>query len=140
MVITGRITNGTKPVKGASVFVYHTDAEGYYADHRFDNGDEARLHGAMRTDAKGRYEYRTIRPRSYAGTKFPAHVHYVIHADGYQDVFTEFNFEDDPSVTATVREFNMAHHRGIISVTKDDKGVWHGVFDVALTASEVPKL
>src|SRR5262245_46758678 len=83
MIITGHVTDGNKPIRNASVFVYHTDAEGYYANHRFDNGDESRLHGAMRTDASGRYEYKTIRPRSYAGTKFPAHVHYVVHADGY---------------------------------------------------------
>lgn len=133
MIISGRATDGVTPIKNASVFVYHTDAEGYYANHRFDNGDEARLHGAMRTDANGRYEYGTIRPRSYPDTTFPAHVHYVVHADRYRDVFTEFNFEDDPFVTAKIREFNAAHNRGIVKMTKDDKGVWRGVFDIALT-------
>lgn len=132
MIISGHVTDGARPIKSASVFVYHTDAEGYYANHRFDNGDEARLHGAMRTDANGRYEYKTIRPRSYANTTFPAHVHYVVHADGYRDVFTEFNFEDDPNVTTAVREFNAARDRGIIKMTKDDKGVWRGIFDLAL--------
>ncbi|MHB1205031.1 MAG: dioxygenase family protein [Rhodospirillaceae bacterium] len=138
MVIAGRVTDGRTPIKNASVFVYHTDAEGYYANHRFDNGDEARLHGAMRTDASGRYEYRTIRPRSYPNTTFPAHVHYVVHADGYRDVFTEFNFEDDPFVTAKIREFNATHKRGIVKLTQDDRGVWHGAFDLVLTRSERP--
>jgi protocatechuate 3,4-dioxygenase beta subunit len=136
MVIRGRVTDGSKPIRNASVFVYHTDTEGYYANHRIDNGDEARLRGAMRTDAEGRYEYRTIRPAAYASTRFPAHVHYVVHADGYRDVFTEFNFDDDPFMTARIREGNAANHRPILKMTRDTKGVWHGVFDVVLTKSE----
>jgi len=136
MIISGRLTDGAKPIKNVSVFVYHTDVEGYYANHRVDNGDEARLHGAMRTDAEGRYEYTTIRPGSYANSTFPAHVHYVVHADGYRDVVTEFNFEDDPFVTAEIREWNAAHNRPIIRVTRDEKGIWRGVFDVVLSKSE----
>ena len=58
---------------------FHIDAKGFYIPGR---GDAAaaelspRLHGAMRTDAEGRYRYSTIRPGSYQG--IAAHVHYVI--------------------------------------------------------------
>lgn len=132
MIVSGHITDGSRPIANASVFVYHTDVDGYYADHRTDNGDQARLHGAMRTDAEGRYEYRTIRPGSYANSTFPAHVHYIVRADGYRDVVTEFNFDDDPFVTAEIRAWNAAHDRPIVRIIKDDKGVWRGVFDITL--------
>ena len=137
MIVSGRITDGGKPIKNASVFVYHTDVEGYYANHRTDNGNEARLHGAMRTDAKGRYEYRTIRPGSYANSRFPAHVHYVVHAEGYRDLVTEFNFDDDPFMNDPgQREFAASRQRGIIKMTKDREGVWHGIFDVILSKDD----
>ena len=51
-----------------------------------------RLHGAMRSDANGRYRYETIRPKGYGNA--PAHVHYVVTAPGYKPRMFELWFED----------------------------------------------
>jgi protocatechuate 3,4-dioxygenase beta subunit len=100
LVVTGRVLYGTKPVAGASVYVFHTDVKGLYAPGR--SGPDAeldpRLHGAVRTDAQGGYRYETIRPGSYNNNA--AHVHYVVVAPGYQPRMFDLWFQDDPILIA----------------------------------------
>jgi protocatechuate 3,4-dioxygenase beta subunit len=98
LVVTGRTLDGKKPVAGVSLYVFHTDAKGRYApdiDNRVGEFN-ARLHGFLRTDADGRYQYETTRPGSYDNG--PAHVHYVVNARGYQPLLLALQFEDDPLV------------------------------------------
>jgi protocatechuate 3,4-dioxygenase beta subunit len=101
LVVTGRTMDGTKPVVGAAVYVFHTDANGFYVPGR---GDAAaaelspRLHGGLRTDDEGRYRFETIRPGSYQG--IAAHVHYVIAAAGYKTRLFDLQFQDDPILVA----------------------------------------
>jgi protocatechuate 3,4-dioxygenase beta subunit len=53
------------------------------------------LRGYLRTDAQGRYEFRTIRPGSYPGTRNPGHIHYHVNATGYAERVFEIVFEGD---------------------------------------------
>jgi protocatechuate 3,4-dioxygenase beta subunit len=79
MIVTGQATAGGKPVAGVSIYVFHADADGLYTKDGGPQSDEnARLHGALRTDANGRYRYETIRPRGYGNN--PAHLHHVVSA------------------------------------------------------------
>jgi protocatechuate 3,4-dioxygenase beta subunit len=100
LVVTGRVMYGTKLISGASVYVFHTDAKGRYA--LADNGLDAelnpRLHGALRTDSAGRYQYATTRPGSYDNNA--AHVHYIVVAPGYRPRIFDLWFEDDPILVA----------------------------------------
>ena len=98
MIVTGRTVDGTKPVAGVSLYVFHTDVQGRYArgmDQRVGEFNP-RLHGALRTDAQGRYQYETIRPGTYDNG--PAHVHYVVNARGYEPLLLALQFDDDPIV------------------------------------------
>jgi len=99
LIVTGRTLDGMKPVAGVSLYVFHTDSKGRYAPDMDNRAGEfnARLHGFMRTDAEGRYQYETTRPGSYDNG--PAHVHYVVNARGYQPLLLALQFEDDPIVT-----------------------------------------
>jgi protocatechuate 3,4-dioxygenase beta subunit len=94
--VTGRTLDGKKPVAGVSLYVFHTDAKGRYAPDTDNRAGEfnPRLHGALRTDARGQYQYETTRPGSYDDG--PAHVHYVVNARGYQPLLLALQFEDDP--------------------------------------------
>jgi protocatechuate 3,4-dioxygenase beta subunit len=96
LIVTGRTLDGTTPVAGVSIYVFHTDAKGQYA--RDISGPQAelspRLHGALRTDEQGRYRYDTVRPAGYDSGA--AHVHYVVKANGYKPRLLELRFEDDP--------------------------------------------
>ena len=105
MVVTGRTLVGDKPVAGVSLYVFHTDTNGKYSNTTADNrvGEyNPRLHGALRTDAQGRYRYETTRPGSYDNA--PAHVHYVVKADGYEPLLLALQFEDDPIVVRMLKE------------------------------------
>jgi protocatechuate 3,4-dioxygenase beta subunit len=96
--------DGRTPVAGASVYVYQTDERGYYRPDDAMGNRNPRLKALLRTDAEGRYSYRTIRPGSYPGTRVPQHIHYEVSADGQGARVFEIVFDDDPNVTAQVRE------------------------------------
>ncbi|HVE70455.1 MAG TPA: hypothetical protein VNI54_03730 [Thermoanaerobaculia bacterium] len=97
MIIHGRLLRADgRPAPNVIVFAYQTDVTGVY--HR--NGQQGwRLKGWVRTDANGRFEFQTIRPGSYPGTRNPAHVH--LHAEGaklQRRWLPELQFADDPLV------------------------------------------
>ena len=99
LVVTGLVLDGDRPVAGASVYVFQTDAQGRYtADGSADGELNPRLHGAMRTDANGRYQYETIRPGSYNSNA--AHVHYIVRAAGFAAQLLDLWFDDDPVLLA----------------------------------------
>jgi protocatechuate 3,4-dioxygenase, beta subunit len=96
--------DGKTPVASASVYVYQTDARGYYHPDDAMGNRNPRLMALLRTDAQGRYSYRTIRPGSYPGTRVPQHIHYEVTAEGRGSRIFEIVFEDDPVMTAKIRE------------------------------------
>ena len=90
-----QVTDEAKPLAGVSIYVFHTDAKGLYTIDGSNSDENARLHGAMRSDANGRYRYETIRPGNYPRfPPVPAHVHYVVTAPGYKPRIFELWFED----------------------------------------------
>jgi protocatechuate 3,4-dioxygenase, beta subunit len=95
--------DGRTPVPRASVYVYHTDARGYYRPDDAMGNRNPRLMALLRTDGQGRYSYRTIRPGSYPGTRVPKHIHYEVTADGHGTRIFEIVFEDDPFLTREIR-------------------------------------
>ena len=95
--------DGRTPSARPRVYVYQTDARGYLPDRRRDGQPEPRLMALLRTDGRGRYSYRTIRPGSYPGTRVPQHIHYEVTAERHGTRIFEIAFEDDPFVSAQVR-------------------------------------
>jgi protocatechuate 3,4-dioxygenase beta subunit len=96
--------DGRTPVPKASVYVYQTDAKGYYRPDDAMGNRNPRLMALLRTDAAGRYSFRTIRPGSYPGTRVPQHIHYEVGAAGQGSRIFEIIFEQDPNVTAEIRK------------------------------------
>ncbi len=99
LTVSGTVfaADGETPLPGVTVFVYHTDAEGYYSPNGADESD-ARLCGVMKTDARGRYRFHTIRPASYPGTRIPQHVHFVVSGENLRTQRFDLHFEGDPSL------------------------------------------
>ena len=139
LVVTGRVTDGGKPLAGVSVFAFHTDANGRYTPGAGRNDDlNARLHGAMRTDAHGRYRFETIRPAPY-GKANPAHIHYIVQADGYKPRMFELWFVCDPAYAErtamgmkVIPDYHPPGAVEIRPITKDKDGVWHATRDFVL--------
>lgn len=91
LIVHGRIE---PPRANVVVFAYQTDRTGVYnakGQHGW------RLHGWARSDAQGRFEFRTIRPGSYPRSSNPAHIHITVDAPGLSRRWTtEIQFADDP--------------------------------------------
>ena len=104
MTIRGRVVlaDGRTPAANATVFAYQTDANGVY---NTASSRGWRLRGWARTDAEGRFEFRTIRPAPYPNRSIPAHVHLTIEGPSVpRQWLDELRFADDPLVTAAERE------------------------------------
>lgn len=92
--VTGTVVdqNG-QPLSGILVRAFQADALGVYTD---GNDHRPRICGVVRSDAAGRYRFRTIRPASYPDSKIPAHIHFEIWGEGLPLQRSELRFEGDP--------------------------------------------
>ena len=135
LTVAGRVLgqDGITPLAGASVYVYHTDVEGYYSPDTNDNRNP-RLRGYMRSDAQGRYEFSTIKPGSYPNSRVPAHIHYVVNAAGFSERIFEIVFEGDPFIDDKVRREAANEWSGfsLRRLEKADRGGWRCTQDVKL--------
>jgi protocatechuate 3,4-dioxygenase beta subunit len=139
LVISGKIykPDGITPAAGVVLFVYHTDVTGYYNEH--DDASHPRLKGWMKTDADGRYEFRTIRPGAYPHRTTPAHIHAHVYGPGYSERSIEdYWFEDDPRINSQERAHasEQGSHPVIVSLKRGSDGVWRGVRDIKLVAAK----
>lgn len=109
--VLGAVTDKeNNPVAGALVYLYQTDARGWYAagsPHVGGNeGDmrHARLFGYVKTDADGKFELHTIKPSGYPRSELPAHIHVHIWGEGFRPFVNEFLFDDDERLKGEIRE------------------------------------
>jgi protocatechuate 3,4-dioxygenase beta subunit len=102
--VSGVVVNGDgQPVRGASIYVYQTDAEGYYGVKPASDNRNPRLKLFLRSDARGAWSFDTIRPGSYPGSRVPGHIHFEVAAQGFAARVFEIVFEGDPFVTDDMR-------------------------------------
>ncbi|HEX7316785.1 MAG TPA: hypothetical protein VF297_22985 [Pyrinomonadaceae bacterium] len=138
MVVTGRIfaADGKTPAVGVTLYVYHTDARGLYSEKDGQGGPpDPRLKGWMKTDAEGRYEFRSIRPASYPGTRNPQHIHAKVGGAGYAErPILEYWFDDDQLVSAEMRaRYNgLGTFSPIVNAKRGADGVFAFVRDIRL--------
>jgi protocatechuate 3,4-dioxygenase beta subunit len=121
LIITGQVfaPDGTTAAPNVIVYAYQTDSTGVY---RNDSSRIARLHGWAKTDAQGRFEFRTIHPGAYPGRTIPAHVHFHAWGAGYPLQWTEeLLFEGDPLLQPSAIEESRAAGRfaNVSPVTRD---------------------
>ena len=93
-----------RPVPGARLHVYQTDAKGRYTLDKPMDEPHARLSGELTTDSGGHFEIRTVRPGGYPQSvrlgdrdrHIPAHVHIDVTAAGHPERRLQVVFADDP--------------------------------------------
>src|SRR3990172_7576714 len=112
VIVSGRVlAPGGASLAEALLDVWHSDAEGFY-DVQIPALTGLNLRGRFRTDAQGRYAFRTFKPAYYptpidgpVGKMLialgrhpyrPAHIHFIVMADGYKPLTTELFVEGDP--------------------------------------------
>ena len=136
LVMSGTVflPDGRTPAPGVLIYAYHTDVRGLY---RSRDGEHmhGRLRGWMRTDARGRYEFTSIRPASYPNSDNPQHVHVTLSAPDFPEHWVEsFLFADDPLLTERHRT-GLSGRGGfdpIVRLTRDGEGLWRGTRDMRL--------
>ena len=134
LVISGRIlqADGT-PAEGFVLFIYHTDASGYYNEK--DDASHPRLMGWMKTGTDGRYRFRTIRPAPYPHRTTPAHIHAHVYGPQYSErPIADYWFEGDPLMTAEelARAAKQGEPPAIVSLKLDGDLLWQGRRDITL--------
>ena len=99
------------PIANATVDTWQSDHEGYYDVQRASSNGQ-RLRGRFQTGPQGRFHYWSIMPTSYpvpqdgpVGEMLratarhayrPAHIHFMIAADGYETLVTHIFVNGDP--------------------------------------------
>jgi len=113
---------------GVVVYAYHTNAAGLYA-----NGASAttwsrrhgRLRGWVKTDAAGRYAFRSIKPAPYPNATMPAHVHLTVLEPGRRPYWIDdIVFDGEFGVSAAYRSAREDRGgNGIVRLSRAN-GVW----------------
>ncbi len=129
--------DGKTPAGDIILYVYHTDARGFYS-----NGPDVstcakrhgHLRGWMKTGPDGRYRFSTIRPASYPNTTIEQHIHPIIKEPRLKEYWIdEFLFDDDPNLTQkTGNNQQKRGGSGILTLAKNKEGVWMGRRDIVL--------
>jgi hydroxyquinol 1,2-dioxygenase len=111
-LVSGRVLDlEGRPIAGAVLDVWQTQSNGLY-DSQDQSLDGLHMRGKFRSDAEGRYLIRTVQPVNYpipsdgpVGAMLkatgrhpwrPAHIHFVVSADGYEPVTTHLFDRTDP--------------------------------------------
>ncbi|KIU51611.1 MULTISPECIES: intradiol ring-cleavage dioxygenase [Bradyrhizobium] len=120
MFVQSRVTDlAGKPLAGAEIDVWHADDDGFYDSQKADYAAHGpSLRARFVTDADGRFSFRTILPCSYpiptdgpvgaliTATKRhpmrPAHVHFLVKAEGYEPLITHVFLDGDEYLRSDV--------------------------------------
>ena len=114
ILIFGQVTDAAgTPLPHAGIDIWQTNAEGLY-DLQANDETVVGMRGRFRCDAEGRYHIRTVRPIGYSipmdgpvgglvraqarhGFR-PAHIHFLIAAEGHRELVTALYLADDPHI------------------------------------------
>jgi catechol 1,2-dioxygenase len=117
MRVRGRILDvDGKPVAGAKIDVWQANDEGFYDVQQKGVQPDFNLRGVFRTGPDGAYWFRGVKPKFYpipddgpVGQLLfalgrhpyrPAHLHYMIQAEGHEPLITHIFDPDDPYIAS----------------------------------------
>jgi hydroxyquinol 1,2-dioxygenase len=138
-----------RPVEGARVDVWHSSTEGFYESQDPEQAD-MNLRGRFTSDPQGHVWFRSVKPAGYpipvggpVGALLraqgrhnmrPAHIHFMIHKDGFKTQFSQVYSSDDPNLETDV-QFAVTRaligqyvlHDGEPAPAKDVSGPWYSL-------------
>ncbi len=115
LIVHGKVTSlDSTPIAGARLDVWQANDEGFYDVQQKGIQPDSNLRGIFLSQADGSYWFRAVKPRHYAiptdGTvgavleklgrhpHRPAHLHYIVDADGHEAITTHIFVPDDPYI------------------------------------------
>ena len=156
-LVQGRILSvAGEPVAGARIEVWQADDDGIY-DVQREGLDEPRGRGHLFSEADGRFWFWSVKPRCYPipadgpvgellavanrSPMRPAHVHFMVSADGYETVTTHVFADGDPhldcdavfGVKSELVAPVVRHQRGLAPDGRELAGpYWSITYDIVL--------
>lgn len=132
-----------RAVPNVKIFLYQTDAEGYYS-RPVSDPRRARLRGIVWTDARGRYAFETVKPAHYANVASqPAmHIHVHLEPPRLPDHWVDsFYFEGDPKLPSGVVERARALGRfsNVVALEPGQPGLAQGVRDFRIDPAQAER-
>lgn len=117
ILVKGRILDVEgQPIENAVIDVWQANDEGFYDVQQKGIQPDFNLRGVFRTGADGSYWFRAVKPKFYpipddgpVGKMLgklgrhpyrPAHLHYIIKADGFEPLTTHIFDPDDPYINS----------------------------------------
>lgn len=103
VLIEGIVTDDMcRPIEGAIVEIWQACHTGRY-NHPSDTSGTTldpnfQYYGTAKTNAKGEYKFKTIKPGSYQASvdwRRPPHIHFKVGLRGYKEVITQLYFAGD---------------------------------------------
>jgi protocatechuate 3,4-dioxygenase, beta subunit len=96
--VVGRLLNTRgEPIAGATIEIWQCDDSGTYHHVGYDSPNMDRGFqgfGATKTDADGRYRFRTIKPAAYPGRT--PHIHYIVKPASGRGITSQMFVEGEP--------------------------------------------
>jgi catechol 1,2-dioxygenase len=137
-----------EPIADAVVDVWQSSTEGLY-ENQDPNQADMNLRGQFRTDANGRFAFRSILPAGYPipvdgpvgdfiravkrpHNYRPAHIHFLIYKPGFKTLISQIYVNDDPLLETDVQFGvtkaligNYARHENETPPAADVQGPWY---------------
>jgi hypothetical protein len=140
--VTGELRSADgKAVAGALIHVFHADATGWYSRLGAMDEPRARIFGYLRSDAEGRFVFRTIRPGAYPeradvegpARYIPAHIHVEVEAPGGGSAKLQVVFSDDPRMQPEHWKAWAASHRfPVVEPSRGGDGLWRCLLPIGI--------
>ena len=146
MIVEGVVTDEfCRPIEGAVVEIWQACHTGRY-NHPSDTSTNKldphfQYYGVMKTDAQGRYRFKTIKPGHYAASDTwmrPPHIHYKVTLRGYKELVTQMYWGDEDlnNQDRILMAIPAAERSKVVvpfaSVVVDGERVGRGQFDITL--------
>ena len=115
LVVHGKVRSvDGAPIEGASLDVWQANDEGFYDVQQKGIQPDFNLRGLFHSEKDGGYWFRGVKPKHYSipdggpvGAMLdslgrhpnrPAHLHYIVGAEGYEEITTHIFVPDDPYI------------------------------------------
>lgn len=162
MIVRGivRDTEGA-PIEGAKLEVWQTNDDGFYDVQQKGIQPDYNLRGTFRTGADGRYWFKGVKPRFYpipddgpVGQLLgrlgrhpyrPAHLHYLVTADGHDRLTTHIFVPDDDYIRSDavfgvkeslLADFVLVEDPDRVAEAGFDRPFWEVTFDITLVRGD----
>ena len=142
--VSGRVSDEHgNPIEGALVDIWQANAYGRYhhEDDTSERPEDPNFQGwaMMKTDADGRYSFKTIKPGAYTAMGEwvrPPHIHYKVSRRGYRELTTQMYWDGEPlnDKDLLLIEVPAEERRALLVAFDESAEVPEGTFNVILSA------